>query len=113
MDQGRYEDAVKLEEKVLKETERLLGPEHPDTVRAMANLAATYRSQGRYEDAVKLEEKVLKETERLLGPEHPDTVLAMANLAAIYQSQGRYEDAVEEKGDCKLGSNIFVGAPLE
>ena len=61
-----------------------MGPEHRDTVLAMANLAATYRSQGRYEDAVKLEEKVLKERERLLGPEHPDTLPGMRNLARTY-----------------------------
>ena len=65
--QGRWDDAVKLQEDVLKARIRLLGEEHPDTLTAMANLASTYWNQGRWDDAVKLEEDVLKARIRLLG----------------------------------------------
>jgi hypothetical protein len=36
--QGRWDEAVKLEEDVLAARTRLLGKEHPDTLTAMANL---------------------------------------------------------------------------
>ena len=92
-DQGRWDDAQRLEERVLELREKLLGQEHPDTVTAMANLAWTYSDQGRWDDAQRLEERVLELREKLLGQEHPDTVTAMANLARTYSDQGRWDDA--------------------
>src|SRR5439155_13678749 len=87
--------AVNLKDELLQLRIRLLGKEHTDTLRAMANLASTYRDQGRWDDAVKLEEEVLNASIRLLGKEHPDTLTAMANLALTYWNQGRWDDAVK------------------
>jgi hypothetical protein len=64
--QGRWAEAVKLQEDVLVASTRPLGKEHPDTLLAMENLAITYRRQGRLESAAKLEEKVLEAKNRLL-----------------------------------------------
>ena len=55
--------------------------EHPDTIRAMANLAATYHELGQYTEAEKLDLQVLDASNRILGVEHPDTIGVMANLA--------------------------------
>jgi hypothetical protein len=60
--------------------ERLLGPEHPDTLMARANLATSYSQAGRTNDAITLLEAVLADSERLLGPEHPNTLTARAYL---------------------------------
>ena len=54
--------------------ERLLGDEHPDTLSARANLAASYQQAGRTNDAITIKERVLADRERLLGDEHPDTL---------------------------------------
>jgi len=48
--------------------ERRLGPEHPDTLGARANLATSYRSAGRTAEAVAIFERVVANSERLLGP---------------------------------------------
>ena len=72
---------------------RILGVEHPDTIYAMANLAATYRNFGKYTEAEKLEIQVLDARNRILGVEHPVTIHAMADLAATYQCLGKYTDA--------------------
>jgi hypothetical protein len=69
---------------VLDARNRILGVEHPDTIRAMANLAATYQNLGKYTEAEKLEMQVLDARNRILGVEHPDTINAMANLASTY-----------------------------
>ena len=45
--QGWWKAAEELEVKVFETRERVLGPEHPDTLTGMANLAAAYRNQGR------------------------------------------------------------------
>jgi len=49
----------------------LLGDEHPATLSARANLAASYRQAGRTHHAIDLLERVLADRERLLGDEHP------------------------------------------
>jgi hypothetical protein len=78
---------------VLADSERLLGPEHPDTRRARANLAYSYYQEGRTSEAITMFELVLADSERLLGSEHPDTRRARANLASSYSQAGRQGDA--------------------
>ena len=53
-DQGKYEEAGKLELKVLDLQKKVLGPEHPDDLTIMNNLASTYSGQGKYIEARKL-----------------------------------------------------------
>src|SRR5947207_2133651 len=77
--QGRWEEAVTLEEKVLEASKTVLGERHPDTLTAMANLASTYRNQGRWEEAVTLEEKVLEASKTVLGERHPSTLTAIGS----------------------------------
>ena len=45
---------------VLEARRRLLGEEHPDTLRAMGNLASTLEAQGEVETANELEHQVKK-----------------------------------------------------
>ena len=42
MKQGRYQEAVQFQEKVLAWTEQHLGPDHPDTAFSLNNLAELY-----------------------------------------------------------------------
>jgi hypothetical protein len=61
--------------------ERVLGPEHPDTLRVRHNLA---RWTGEAGDAAAARDQyaaLLPIRERVLGPEHPDTVTTRASLA--------------------------------
>jgi hypothetical protein len=57
------------------------GPEHPDTLTAMNDLALTLWSQGDLAGARDLQEQVLEASTRTLGPEHPDTLRAKDVLA--------------------------------
>jgi len=61
---------------------RLLGDEHPDTLSARGNLAASYRRAGRTGEAISLQERVAADCARLLGDGHPDTAAAAAVLRA-------------------------------
>jgi uncharacterized protein (DUF2267 family) len=85
---GDFRSARALQEQVLKAHRRLLGPEHPDTLKAMNNLAQTLKAQGDLGAARALQEQVLEARRRLLGPEHPDTLTAMGNLASTLWEQG-------------------------
>ena len=92
-EQGYHSEAEKFQILMLDARNRILAEEHPDTIRAMGDLASTYRSLGKYADAEKLETKVLDMRNRLLGEEHPHTIWAMGNLACTYKSLGKYADA--------------------
>jgi len=71
-----------------------LGPDHPDTLQSMHNLAIGLRDQGRYADAIELNEATLALRKARLGPDRPDTLWTMANLAVCYAMVGRYADAL-------------------
>jgi hypothetical protein len=52
--QGRWDEAAKLELQVVEARVSILGKNHPSTLIAMANLASTYGRQGRLRDAKSL-----------------------------------------------------------
>ena len=60
-----------------------LGSEHPDTLRAMNNLAVSYSDVGRRQETMELRERVLEARQRTLDSEHPDTLSAMNDLANL------------------------------
>ena len=74
---------------------RVLRADHLDTLRAVENLAATYRHQRRWREAEDLELYVQDSRLRVLGEGHPDTLSATENLAIMYNSQGRWTEALE------------------
>ncbi|KAI1182340.1 hypothetical protein F5B17DRAFT_420840, partial [Nemania serpens] len=51
----------------------VLGPEHPNMLTSMANLAFIWNSQGRDHDAFELIEQCSNARILVLGPGHPDT----------------------------------------
>ncbi|KAJ6533869.1 hypothetical protein DFH09DRAFT_1284320 [Mycena vulgaris] len=110
-DSGRFTEAEPLECSVLEKQKQLLGADHPNTLRAMGNLAATYRQLERYTEAEPLERSVLEKRKQLLGADHPDTLSAMGNLAATYHQLGKYteteplERSVLEKRKQLLGAD--------
>jgi serine/threonine protein kinase/tetratricopeptide (TPR) repeat protein len=88
-----------------------LGPDHPDTLRSIDNLANAYASQGRQSDALKLREEALAREKAVFGPDDPETLGAMNNLGASYSSVGRPADALKVLDEtlalrkAKLGPN--------
>jgi serine/threonine protein kinase len=74
---------------------RHLGPDHPNTLMSMNNLAISYNALGRYADALKLHEETLALLKAKLGPDHPDTLTSMSNLANSYYAHGCHTDALK------------------
>ena len=79
--------ARELQEKALA-IYRLLGPERPDTLTAMSNLALTLISLGDVGGARKLLEEALAIQRQVLGPEHPGTLISMVNLRMHSKNAG-------------------------
>ncbi|KAJ7791562.1 hypothetical protein B0H13DRAFT_2689848 [Mycena leptocephala] len=96
-DVGRYEEAKEFELAALEKRKQVLGVDHPDTLWAMGNLAATYNHLGKFQQAEELEVVVLEKRKQVLGDGHPDTLRAMGNLASTYQKLGQFHKAEELK----------------
>ncbi|KAI6747682.1 hypothetical protein HG531_008224 [Fusarium graminearum] len=89
---GRWNDAAISRREVLKKRQRILGDEHPATITAMSNLAATLSDQGKLDEAASMQKEVLEKRQRILGDEHPDTISAMSNLATTLYDQGKLDE---------------------
>jgi eukaryotic-like serine/threonine-protein kinase len=89
-DLGLYPVATKQLERSLDLRRRVLGPEHPDTLRSMNTLANVYDKEGKYAQAEALNSQTLEIRRRVLGPKHPDTLASMMNLANVYAYEGKY-----------------------
>ncbi|KAJ5532069.1 P-loop containing nucleoside triphosphate hydrolase protein [Penicillium frequentans] len=89
------QEAEELSVQVIEARRQVLGPEHPDTLMSMSNLAHTYQYQGRWKEAEELSVQVIEARRQVLGPEHPDTLVSISNLASTYQYQGRWKEAEE------------------
>jgi tetratricopeptide (TPR) repeat protein len=92
---GRHADALKLCEETLTRRSARLGPDHPDTLASIENVAHCNYSLGRHADALKLFEQTLALRKAKLGPKHPDTLKSMHNLANCYRPLGRHADALK------------------
>src|SRR5258708_23923381 len=86
--QGRYGEAEDVERQILQSSERVLGPDHPDTLTSMNNLAQTLQAQGDLARAPEQQEPVIEARARRLGKEHPNKLTSMTNLAQMLQAQG-------------------------
>ena len=67
---------------------KVLGPEHPDTLGTMNNVAHSYFAAGRWDEALKLREEVLVLRRKVLGPDHPHTLWTMNSLVESYRVNG-------------------------
>jgi non-specific serine/threonine protein kinase/serine/threonine-protein kinase len=90
---GLYSRAQPLQERALEIQRRVLGPQHPDTLRSMNLLANTLGDEGHDVEAEKLCREVLAIRLRVLGPKHPDTLRSMVTLGGTLYEQGHYAEA--------------------
>jgi hypothetical protein len=85
---GYWKEAEELQVQVMETRKRVLQAGHPDTLKAMGNLASTFRNQGCWKEAEEIEIQVMETSKRVLGTEHPHTLKAMGNLASTFRNQG-------------------------
>ena len=73
---GSLTKARDLEETVVAERNRVLGPQHPDTLRCRINLLLTLHAQGDV-GASNERQAVIEELARAVGADHPDLTMAL------------------------------------
>jgi tetratricopeptide (TPR) repeat protein len=74
---------------------RVLGPEHPDTLMGMNNLAIALNGTGHFAEAEKLRRETLEIRRRVLGPEHPYTIVNIGAIGLELSREQRYREAEE------------------
>jgi tetratricopeptide (TPR) repeat protein len=80
-------------QEVAERSQRVLGPEHPDTLTALNLLASVLNTRGRYAEAEPLLRAALAGSRQARGDEYVDTLYAMNNLAQCLQSQKKWPEA--------------------
>ncbi|KAH8829912.1 hypothetical protein DL96DRAFT_1782923 [Flagelloscypha sp. PMI_526] len=106
---GMFREGAKAFEQEQSEMQRVFGPEHPDTVTSMGNLASAYSKLGQHRDALKINEQVLALRTRTLGEKHPITLLSMNNLASTYSDLGQHRDALTMNEQVLVLSTQILG----
>ena len=74
-----------LFEALLPDQQRVLGPDHPDTLTTRANIARWSGESGDAGTALALSEALLLDQQRVLGSDHPDTRATAAWIAHLQQ----------------------------
>jgi len=90
---GLFSQAQTLHQQSMEIRQRVLGPDHPDTLESMDHSAADLDALGHYAEAEKLERKTVDISRRVLGPEHPDTLSFTSQLANTLWQEGRHPEA--------------------
>jgi Tfp pilus assembly protein PilF len=90
---GLYERAQPRLERAIAMRGQRLGPEHPETMSAVHNLASLFLESGNLAEAKRLLRQNMEDRRRLSGTDHPDTLSTVGNLADVLMGQGKLAEA--------------------
>jgi serine/threonine protein kinase len=90
---GMYDTARPLQERALAIRRRVLGDEHPDTLRSLAGMGRLLQDQGKLDEAERYDREALQKRRRVLGEDHPDTLLSLANMGVLLDQEGKTSEA--------------------
>jgi len=92
---GRVREAEELCAGVLEKRKKVFGPEHPDTIRAMADLAGVLGLEKKYAESEKVGREALEEIgHRVLGDKDPTMAILFYNLGALEGLRNRTDEAI-------------------
>ena len=91
---GLQHEAQPLFERSIKLASASIGPEDPETLRTINDLAWTLFQQGHLKEAESLERTLLERQRRVLGTDHPSTLSTMDLLASTLCEEGNCSEAV-------------------
>ena len=96
---GRYDEAVRLQRRVLKGREEVLGHNHRLTLESLNALGYDLRSLGKYKESEDIHRRELIEKQKLLDMDpddfglQSDLLIAINNAARLLSHQGKYCEA--------------------
>ena len=93
-DQGKYDDAEKMNRRALEGYEKVLEQDHPDTLMSVNNLALVLQDQGKYDEAEEMNQRALKGREKELGLNRPNTLSSIYCLAYLLNARDEHHGAL-------------------
>jgi CHAT domain-containing protein len=90
---GGFVPALRTARKIHALKDKKLGPDHPDTVRALEDVARFMSSTGDFVGAQKIQQQLLARAEKKFGKDAPETLPALESLASGYWVAQRYDEA--------------------
>jgi len=90
---GMYDAALPLMQQALATRRRVLGDDHPETLRSLNSLGFLLEESGKHAEAEPYLRECLERRRRVLGPEHPDTLVSVTNFGFLLEYQGKLVEA--------------------
>ncbi len=90
---GGFLPALRTARKIHALKDKKLGPDHPETIRALEDVARFMSSTGDFVGALKIHQQVLARAEKKHGVDNPATLTALESLASAYWVAQRYDEA--------------------
>ena len=78
---GGRAEALRLYRELLPDRQRVLGPDHPDTLGTRHDIARWTGEAGDAREALRLYRELLPDRQRVQGPDHPDTLSTRHDIA--------------------------------
>ena len=107
---GYYEDCAKLSNLTIGVASIALGPDHPETLQSMHNLASTYRRLARSEEAKELFQKTLDLRKKVLGLDRFETLQSMNGLGWAYADLAQYNEAYNLHQEALALKKVVLGS---
>ncbi|KAF7118673.1 hypothetical protein CNMCM5793_008211 [Aspergillus hiratsukae] len=90
---GQYQKSEQKALQALELQEKLLGKEHPQTLRSMNDIAVDLSLQGKHKKAEAMFRQTVELRRKVLGEDSPDTLNSMCNFGGLLTTLGKYEEA--------------------
>ena len=110
-DQGKYAEAEAQYKQVIEAEEKVLGPEHRDTLNACYNLAYQLGQQGKRDQAKALAERAAKGAAKVLGVNDPLTREYAKFLEELESGHAITMPAVEFRKTFVFGNKVVEQGP--
>jgi CHAT domain-containing protein/tetratricopeptide (TPR) repeat protein len=91
--QGKYEEAILIANKLIEEREKKYGASNQHTLTMLGKLGAIYQAMKRYDKAEPILRQVYEEYAANNGANGRDALLALQALGLLYQRMNRYDEA--------------------
>jgi serine/threonine-protein kinase len=88
-----HEKSLAYLQEALLISQAVNGPDHPDTLETLKNIAGVHMMMGELDRAEAMHEEIYRRQVNLLGPDHPDTIGSLNSLGIVDQWQREYETA--------------------
>src|SRR5688500_4430640 len=90
---GGFLPALRTARKIHALKDKKFGPDHPETIRALQDVARFMSSTGDFLGAQKIQQQMLARAEKKHGVDAPETLAALEALAGSYWAAQRFDEA--------------------